>query len=193
MILRFMRDVPMTFGSREMSGAVPESFARTPRAVILFSPKLHSIRENDLTPVRCKASAAAQECNRNRMMEEACPRVRGGDDTELAEHPQWPTIEKGANVLDHSGEERPIVLRGDIAQMRCQHDIVERSERVVDRQRLYFEDVETRAGDSFLTQRRKQCGFFDDRAARGVDQKCGRLHQPEFARADQSACAFRQL
>jgi hypothetical protein len=52
---------------------------------------------------------------------------------ELGQHPRRFTVEKGADIVDNPGEERPIVLLGDIAEMRRQHDVVEGAERVIDR------------------------------------------------------------
>ena len=53
--------------------------------------------------------------------------------------------------------------------------------------RLVLEDVEPRAGNAPLGERADQRRLVDDGAARGVDEKRRRLHQPELARADQMA------
>ena len=50
--------------------------------------------------------------------------------------------------------------------------------------RLVLEHVEPGAGDLLCSERPHQRRFVDDRAARGIDDEGGLLHQSELARAD---------
>lgn len=65
--------------------------------------------------------------------------------------------------------EDPVDLLGDIPDVRRGDDVVQRSQRMVGRQRLGVEDVETSAGDSPGPQRLDKGRLVDNRAARGVD------------------------
>ncbi len=58
---------------------------------------------------------------------------------------------------------------GDVADVRRGDDAVQRSQRVIGRQRLGVEDVETGSGDAPQPQRVDESRLVDDRAARGVD------------------------
>ena len=68
--------------------------------------------------------------------------------------------------------------------MRQQHDVFH-----VEQHRAYrgllFENIETRAGDFAVLQRRHQGRFVDDVAARGIDQEGARFHRLERVSADQ--------
>lgn len=73
--------------------------------------------------------------------------------------------------------EHPVDLFGDIADVRRSDNGVQRPEGVGGRQRLGVEDVETGTGNAPRPQRVDERRLVDDRAARGVDQQRGRLHQ----------------
>ncbi len=57
------------------------------------------------------------------------------------------------------------------------------------RRSLGVVDVEARARDALLAQRRDERRLVHDRTARGVDEISGGLHQRQLLRADQAACA----
>ena len=73
----------------------------------------------------------------------------------LGQHAHRLAVEEGADVVHHAGEKGAVVLLGDVAEMRREHDIVELAQRMIDRQRLDVEDVEAGAGDAFLPQARR--------------------------------------
>src|SRR5439155_24459798 len=100
--------------------------------------------------------------------------------------------EPGLYVLQRLTVEYPVALLGDVAQMRRDHRVGKVAQGMVERQRLLVIDVQARAGDRALPDRGDQRGFVDDRAARGVDQVGGRLHQRELAGAEEPARAVAQ-
>src|SRR5712691_5730009 len=83
------------------------------------------------------------------------------------------------------GEREALVREAD--RVGREDDVVEREQRIVRRDRLRLEDVERRAGDPALLQRRGEGGLVDDRASRDVDQERARLHQREPLPVDQAA------
>ncbi len=101
-------------------------------------------------------------------------------------------VKERADVVDHTGEIRPVVLQRDVAEMWREHDVVELAQGVIDRQRLGVEHVQSGAGDCLVAQDRKHCALVDDRPARGVDDVGRGLHQREFLRAHEAAAALRQ-
>ena len=68
---------------------------------------------------------------------------------------------------------------GGPAQVGRQNDIVEFQDRMILRERLFDEDIESGAGDGFLLQYFHQCRLVDNRAARRVDQVARFLHQAQ--------------
>ena len=60
------------------------------------------------------------------------------------------------------------------------------------RQRLGGENVQARSGDSTFGERIDQRGFVDNRAARGVDEDGGGLHEGQLARADEALSGGRE-
>src|ERR1700733_10859389 len=81
------------------------------------------------------------------------------------QHAHRLAIEKGADILHHSAEKSPIVLRGDIAEGRGEHDIVEFAQRMVQRKRLNIKYIEPGSGDAFIPQGGEQGCLVNDWAA----------------------------
>lgn len=71
----------------------------------------------------------------------------------------------GLNVFDHLPIKGPVVVFGDVPDMRCCQHVVQRAERVIGRQRFDVEHVECGACDVALLQCFKQRSLIDDRAA----------------------------
>jgi hypothetical protein len=86
---------------------------------------------------------------------------RGGS----AERPHRLAIKKAADVLNRVGEIAAVILLGNVAEVRRDHDIIHLAEWMIERQRLDIEDIETGAGDLVLSQRGDEGGFIDDRPA----------------------------
>src|ERR1700677_2788583 len=68
-------------------------------------------------------------------------------------------------------------LVGPAQRMRGENDVVELQDRIVGVGRLLLQNVEPGAGDAAFLQSLGQRLLVDDRAARGIDQIAGRLHQ----------------
>ena len=71
-----------------------------------------------------------------------------------------------------------LVKPGD---MRRQHDLVEREQRVVLRRWLLVEHVQPRRGDAAFGQSRRERRLIDDAATRRVDEDGARFHLRELA------------
>ena len=84
-----------------------------------------------------------------------CSKSATADRTASGEHAHRLAVEKGADIVHHAGEESPVVLRGDIAEVRREHDIVELAQGMIERQRLDIKDVKPGAGDAFVAQARR--------------------------------------
>ena len=96
------------------------------------------------------------------------------------------------DVLDRVHEILAVIVFRRVAEMRAQHDVFERAQDVVLRQRLDVVDVERGAADGLALHRVDERGFIDDRSARRIHENGIRLHQRELLRADEAACAVRQ-
>ena len=77
--------------------------------------------------------------------------------------------------------------------VRRQNDVPQPAQRAVRRQRLGRETVERRARDHAAAKRVGERDLVHDRAARGVDQDRGVLHQRQLLRIDQPARAVVQV
>src|SRR5580704_6525937 len=73
--------------------------------------------------------------------------------------------------------------------MRSKDNIRQPEKGIVLGGRLLFEHVQRRAGDPTFRQRLHQGGLIDHRAARGIDEKRGALHEPELSLSHQMARA----
>src|SRR5665213_3598355 len=102
-------------------------------------------------------------------------------------------IQEAPNVLKDVGIIPLVVLLTDVAEMRRDDDVLDLAIGMIERQRLDVKHVEAGAGDLLLVERVEQRLLVDDRAARGVDQIGGLLHQPEFFRGDEPARAVAEL
>src|SRR5262245_43104969 len=78
-------------------------------------------------------------------------------------------IEERANVVHDIAEVEQVIFHADIAEMRGDDHVVESAERMIERQRLDVENVQSRAANPALLQRGEQGLLFDDGAARGID------------------------
>src|SRR3954469_19982192 len=76
--------------------------------------------------------------------------------------------------------------------MRSQDYVRRLPQLVIDRQRLLVVDVEPGISEPPCLERLDNGFGIDNRAARCVDQDRAWLHQPDFARADQTAAAIAQ-
>src|SRR5690349_897670 len=69
-----------------------------------------------------------------------------------ADHAHRFAVEPRANVLDNIGKIFAVILFGDIAEMRCDDDVVQLAIEMIERQRFGFVHIETGAGDLLLLQ-----------------------------------------
>src|SRR6516164_11032503 len=76
--------------------------------------------------------------------------------------------------------------------MRREHDVVELAQRMIDRERLDIEYVETCARNLLLAQHRQQRCLIDDRPPRRVDDIGRRLHERELSCPHEAPRALRQ-
>src|SRR2546425_1827152 len=106
--------------------------------------------------------------------------------------PDGPAVEEGEDALDRLAVEEPVLLGGDVADVRGGDHGLDPPERVVERQRLDVEDIEPGARESSALKGLDQGPLVHDRSPRGVDEIGRRLHERELACADQAASAWPQ-
>jgi len=99
-------------------------------------------------------------------------------------------LEPAGDVVGRLAVESAVDPLGDVADVRRGDNGVQRTQRVVGRQRLGVEDVETGAGDALRPQCVDERRLVDDRTARGVDQQRCWPHERELVCADQPARAL---
>ncbi|KPY50464.1 hypothetical protein ALO56_05267 [Pseudomonas viridiflava] len=92
------------------------------------------------------------------------------------EHPDRRPRVPGLDVLDHQAIEGLVIVLGNVADMRRRQHVAQRAERVVFRERLGIEHVQSGSGDSALLQGFDQRRFVDDRPARRIDDERAGLH-----------------
>src|SRR6266852_4576313 len=85
-------------------------------------------------------------------------------------------VEPLPNIRDGILVERVVKTMRYVADMRRRQYVVQRPERVRQRQRLNVEYVDRRAGDLLVLQHADQSLLFDDRPARRIDQPGRWLH-----------------
>src|SRR5712691_6345227 len=83
-------------------------------------------------------------------------------------------------------------MLGDVAHVRGNDDVVERSEGVIGRERLTVEDVETGTGEVTGTESLDKGRLLDDWTAGDVHQDGAALHPGEVVGAQRVARAFRE-
>src|ERR1700733_13852438 len=88
--------------------------------------------------------------------------------------------------VDDLREMVAVVFFRYVAEMRCEHHIVEHAQWMRQRERLDFEHVDPRARDFLFLQRRQKRRLIDDGAARGIDEERCPLHPLEILGADQA-------
>src|SRR5260370_18071820 len=85
-------------------------------------------------------------------------------------------VEPLPNVRDSILEECFVKTLRSVGDMRRRQYVVQRSKRVIRRQRLNVEYIDPRTGDLLVLQHADQTLLFDDRAARPIDQPPRCLH-----------------
>src|SRR5258708_39485555 len=96
-------------------------------------------------------------------------------------------VEPLPNIRDGILEECLVKTLRSVCDMRRRQYVVQRSKRVIRRQRLNVEDVDRRAGDLLVLQRADQSLLVDDRPARRIDQTGRWLHSLQFRGPYQAA------
>ena len=92
----------------------------------------------------------------------------------------------GPQPFDAEHPHRHAGLARRAAEVRRQHDVLERDQAFLDRG-LMLVHVERRAGDHARTQRLDERPLVDDRPARRVDEHRGRLHPGQPGRVEEMA------
>src|SRR5580700_5540648 len=101
-------------------------------------------------------------------------------------------VEPLPNIRDGILVERLVKTLRYVADMRrCQY-VVQRSKRVIRRQRLNVVYIDRRAGDLLVPQHADQSLLFDDRPARCIDQPGSWLHSLQLRGPYQAACTAAQ-
>src|SRR5260370_12286147 len=85
-------------------------------------------------------------------------------------------VEPLPNIRDSMLEECFDATLRSGGDMRRRQYVVQRSKRVIQRQRLNVEYIDRRTGDLLVLQHADQSLLFDDRAARRIDQPGRWLH-----------------
>src|SRR5260370_33437916 len=101
-------------------------------------------------------------------------------------------VEPLPNIRDGILEECLVKTLRSVCDMRRRQYVVQRSKRVIRRQRLNVEYIDRRAGDLLVPQHADQSLLFDDRAARSVDQQGRWLHYLQPTGPYQAACTAAQ-
>src|SRR5688500_10606420 len=86
-------------------------------------------------------------------------------------------VEPGSDIGNHAGIEHFIIVQSRIAEMWRGYDIAQFPERMIQRQRLLVESVDTGATDLLVLQGRNQRAVIHALSPRGVDQVSRRLHK----------------
>ena len=105
---------------------------------------------------------------------------------------QVPPVVKTTAVVDALGEISTHGVDRVPGDVRGQHDVLERQQRIVGRHGFDGEDVQTRRGESPVPERIDQCLLVDDRTARGVDEHRVALHQGQRFGVEQGRRLLRQ-
>src|SRR5271170_8109891 len=79
-------------------------------------------------------------------------------------------VEPAPNIRDDIFVKRLVKTLRYVTDMRRRQYVVQRSKRVIRRQRLNVEYIDSRTGDLLVLQHADQSLLFDDRAARRIDQ-----------------------
>src|SRR5467141_1715415 len=79
-------------------------------------------------------------------------------------------VDPRPNIRDGILKECFVKTLRSVGDMRRRQYVVQRSKRVIRRQRLYVEYVDRRAGDLLVLQHADQSLLVDDRPARSIDQ-----------------------
>src|SRR5579864_2907661 len=101
-------------------------------------------------------------------------------------------VEPLPNIRDGILVERLVKTLRYVTDMRSCQYVVQRSKRVIRRQRLNVEYIDRRAGDLLVPQHADQSLLFDDRAARRIDQPGRWLHSLQLRGPYQAARAAAQ-
>src|ERR1700730_9813430 len=91
------------------------------------------------------------------------------------------------NIRDGILEECFVKTLRSVGDMRRRQYVVQRSKRVIRRQRLNVEYIDRRTGDLLVLQHADQSLLFDDRAARRIDQPGRWLHSLQLRGPYQAA------
>src|SRR6266403_4693621 len=95
-------------------------------------------------------------------------------------------VEPLPNIRDGILVERLVKTLRYVTDMRRRQYVVQRSKRVIRRQRLNVEYVDRRAGDLLVLQYADQSLLFDDRPTRRIDQPGRWLHSLQLRRPYQA-------
>jgi len=96
-------------------------------------------------------------------------------------------VEPLPNIRDGILEECFVKTLRSVGDMRRRQYVVQRSKRVIRRQRLNVEYIDRRTGDLLVLQHADQSLLFDDRAAGRIDQPGRWLHSLQLRGPYQAA------
>src|SRR5260370_21890706 len=96
-------------------------------------------------------------------------------------------VEPLPNIRDGILEECFVKTLRSVGDMRRRQYVVQRSKRVIRRQRLNVEYIDRRTGDLLVLQHADQSLLFDDRPARCIDQPVRWLHSLQLLSLYQAA------